>query len=76
MDDDFGVDEALNEVAYKTGLVVRGAQTVIMGKNSDEFVLLEKTEAVRYSLHPWTFVIPFENKTFDDWNKVYRMQVN
>ena len=75
-DDAFGVEEALNETAYGTGLVVRGEHSLIIGKQSNEFVLLEKTEAIRLALRPWIFITPVESTSYDDWKRKYKMQVN
>ncbi|XP_033224967.1 lysosomal alpha-mannosidase-like [Belonocnema kinseyi] len=73
-DDAFGVDEALNETAYGTGLVARGEHSLIIGSESNSFVLREKNEAVRLALRPWIFITPLENTSYDDWKKNYKMQ--
>ena len=74
-DDAFGVDEALNETAYGTGLVARGEHSLIIGNESNSFVLHEKNEALRLALRPWIFITPLENTSYDDWKNKYKMQV-
>ena len=74
VDDDRGVEEALNETAYGTGLIVRGEHSLIIGKQSNSFLLQEKNEAIRLALRPWIFITPVESG-YDEWNGKYKMQV-
>ncbi|XP_033225120.1 lysosomal alpha-mannosidase-like [Belonocnema kinseyi] len=73
-DDCRGLGQALNETAYGTGLVARGEHSLIIGRQSDAFVIQEKNEAIRLSLRPWIFITPLESKSYDDWKKNYKMQ--
>ncbi|XP_033226476.1 lysosomal alpha-mannosidase-like [Belonocnema kinseyi] len=72
-DDNFGVNEALNETAYGIGLVARGEHSVLIGSQSDSFVLQEKNKAISLSLRPWIFITPLETTSYDDWKTNYRM---
>lgn len=57
-DDAFGVGEALDEIAFGEGLVVRGSHYIIGGsiQNLDELAVKEKTLARQLLLRPWTFI--------------------
>ncbi|XP_033225887.1 lysosomal alpha-mannosidase-like [Belonocnema kinseyi] len=72
-DDNFGVDEPLNETAYGMGLVARGEHSVLIGTQTDSFVLQEKNEALRLSLRPWIFITPLKATSYDDWKANYKM---
>ncbi|XP_076297759.1 lysosomal alpha-mannosidase II [Lasioglossum baleicum] len=60
-DDAFGVGEALNELAFGKGLVVRGSHYLFGGstKNLDKFMLAEKNLQLETVLRPWTLITPF-----------------
>jgi lysosomal alpha-mannosidase len=75
-DDAFGVGEALNEIAYGKGLVVRGQHYVVSGNSDDldETLLQEKKLASELTVRPWTFISPV-NESFEEWNEYYKMKV-
>ncbi|KAK6633436.1 hypothetical protein RUM44_004039 [Polyplax serrata] len=73
-DDAFGVDEALNEVAYGQGLVARGRHWILAGslknsnwQNSKRLLVQEKV------LSPQV-VLTLPKMTFISWSKNYRME--
>ena len=55
--------EALNEMAFGEGLVVRGSHYVVGGsiKDSDEFAMKEKDLTYKMLLRPWTLITPITN---------------
>ncbi|XP_033225889.1 lysosomal alpha-mannosidase-like [Belonocnema kinseyi] len=75
-DDDQGVRQALNGTAYGMGVVARGKHSVLVGSQSNEFVLQEKNEALRLSLQPWIFITPLETTSYDDWKENYKMHMS
>lgn len=64
-DDAFGVGEALDEIAFGEGLVVRGSHYIIGGsiQNLDELAVKEKTLARQLLLRPWTFIQSIEKSS-------------
>ncbi|KAK2580291.1 hypothetical protein KPH14_012534 [Odynerus spinipes] len=68
-DDAFGVDEALNEVAFGKGLVVRGVHYVLGGstKNLDAFALREKELTLQLALRPSIYVTPSTQVNGENW---------
>lgn len=70
-DDCFGVDEALNETAYGTGLVARGSHYLLMGVPEQQ-AATDREFTQKKVLAPWTFFTA-TTKTFDEWKKSYKM---
>lgn len=79
-DDAFGVDEALNEEAFGTGLVARGQHWVLGGADGEavgrrSLVGQERILAQSKLLAPWVFFTPLaKDMTFDKWQKTYNME--
>ena len=73
-DDCFGVDEALNETAYGTGLVARGSHYLLMGVPEQQ-AATDREFTQKKVLAPWTFFTA-TTKTFDEWKKSYKMDVS
>ncbi|XP_046734873.1 lysosomal alpha-mannosidase isoform X4 [Diprion similis] len=75
-DDAFGVGEALNEIAYGKGLVVRGRHQIITGTNSvrSSTILMEKQMAWNLLNPPCILISPAAGRTFEEWRHHYRMQ--
>ena len=77
-DDSFGVAEALNEMAFKTGLIARGKHYVMFGStngDSPSLAAQERDVAQRKILSPWIFFTPTELE-FKDWQTTYKMEVS
>ncbi|XP_043485751.1 lysosomal alpha-mannosidase isoform X1 [Polistes fuscatus] len=77
-DDAFGVGEALNEVAYNTGLVVRGIHYVYGGstKNLDDFTLKEKKLTLELALRPSIFVLSSTQTNIDNWRNTNTLKTS
>lgn len=77
-DDAFGVDEALNELAYGNGLVARGHHYLFFGSSRNEEISLKARERfvqLEQLLPCWTFFS--ESKLeFVDWSSTYTNIVN
>ncbi|XP_015516452.1 lysosomal alpha-mannosidase isoform X2 [Neodiprion lecontei] len=75
-DDAFGVGEALNEIAYGKGLVVRGRHQIVTGTNLDRSssILMEKQMAWNLLNPPCILVSPAGRRTFEEWRNHHRMQ--
>ncbi|XP_044001802.1 lysosomal alpha-mannosidase-like isoform X1 [Aphidius gifuensis] len=77
VDDAFGVEEALNEQAFGTGLVARGIHYLVGGNlnNLDTIALAEKSMALKLSLRPWALFTPLNNTdNFINWKNNYNMK--
>lgn len=68
-DDAFGVEEALNETAYGTGLVARGKHYLVLGEPKDH--RHEKAVQVLTTLPPHPFFSP-STMTFDEWTQNFK----
>ncbi|XP_034247479.1 lysosomal alpha-mannosidase-like isoform X2 [Thrips palmi] len=79
-DDAFGVDEALNEEAFGTGLVARGTHYVLGGADGEavgrrSLSGQERILAQKKLVQPWTFFTALDkDMTFDKWHKTYNME--
>jgi hypothetical protein len=76
-DDDFGVEEALNETAFGKGLIARGRHYVMVGAiggDSPNMAAQERELAKRTHLSPWLFFSP-GGTSFEDWRANYKMEV-
>lgn len=71
-DDAFGVDEALNETAFNTGLVARGTHYFLTGVPQTQSAT-DREFTQKKVLAPWTFFTA-TTKTLDEWKKSYKME--
>lgn len=71
-DDCFGVDEALNETAYGTGLVARGTHYFLSGVPQTQSAT-DREFAQKKVLAPWTFFTA-TNKTLKEWKNNHKME--
>lgn len=75
-DDAFGVGEALNEVAYGKGLIVRGSSYFVFGsKKHSEEVSTEANERfiqLQTLLPSWLFFSNVSQLDYDTWTKNYK----
>jgi len=77
-DDGFGVEEALNEIAFGKGLVARGRHYVMFGAIngiSPNMAAQERLLANRKYLSAWLFFSP-GGTSFEDWRANYKMEVH
>lgn len=72
-DDAFGVDEALNEMAYRQGLVVRGTHFLILSDTTNSIRMARSLSQELYK-QPQISFIP-TSQTFSQWTANYRTQV-
>ena len=72
-DDAFGVDEALNEMAYGYGLVARGTHLLILGDNTNSMKLARSLSHEIYK-EPQISFIP-SALSFSEWSARYKTQV-
>ncbi|KAJ4433198.1 hypothetical protein ANN_15455, partial [Periplaneta americana] len=75
-DDAFGVGEALNEVAYDQGLVVRGRHYVIAGPTSGlspSLAAQERELEQKKMLSPWMF-FAVAGPSFEYWQSTFKME--
>lgn len=72
-DDAFGVDEPLNETAYRQGLVVRGTHFLILSDNTNSIKMARSLSQELYK-QPQISFIP-TSQTFTEWAANYRTQV-
>lgn len=76
LDDAFGVDEALNEVAFGVGLVARGQHYLTFGSVDKQFAV-ERLLAQRKLIRPQYFYTKMQSVTsYDDLKKTNLLQVN
>jgi lysosomal alpha-mannosidase len=69
-DDALGVDEPMNEMAFGTGLVVRGKQFLIIDSPASS-ALVHRVASQQLFMHPLaTFALP--NLTYADYSTNYR----
>lgn len=73
-DDAFGVDEALNEQAYGTGLVARGTHYVVLSGSSDSARLARSLSQEMFKQPQISFIAT--SLPFDQWSVNYRTQVS
>jgi len=76
-DDAKGVDEALNEIAFETGLVARGKQIMFFGQTTDSPTSIYKQRKLARDnmvLYPWVFLSP-TTQNVDDWRANYKTEV-
>ncbi|XP_046834727.1 lysosomal alpha-mannosidase isoform X1 [Vespa crabro] len=68
-DDAFGVDEALNEMAYDTGLVVRGTHCIQLSNlNNSYSSLKEKEIPLKLALRPSIFITTLSETNINNWH--------
>ncbi len=72
-DDAFGVDEALNEMAYGDGLVVRGTHLLILGDKTNSMKMARSLSQELYK-QPQISFIP-TSLSFSEWSASYKTQV-
>lgn len=73
-DDAFGVGEALNEMAYNQGLVVRGTHYLVFGNSSNSMKLTRSLSQELYK-QPQISFIP-TSLSFNEWAANYKTQVS
>lgn len=73
-DDAFGVAEALDEVAFGSGLIARGKHYLIFGKRVTENPTIEGHERFlqgKKLVSPWPFFSDVSSMSFEDWKNLY-----
>jgi hypothetical protein len=76
-DDGYGVGEALNEMAYGTGLVARGRHIVIVGNSTETPTTIARQRQLiqsRNVLAPWLVFTPTQ-LTLQEWSANYHTEV-
>uniref|UniRef100_A0AB38ZEA6 Alpha-mannosidase n=1 Tax=Ectomocoris sp. TaxID=3104572 RepID=A0AB38ZEA6_9HEMI len=68
-DDGFGVDEALNEIAFQKPLVAVGSHFVTLEDDHKAKLLVQEKV-----LDSWLFISETEGMTYDDWKSNYSME--
>ncbi|KAL0281361.1 UNVERIFIED_CONTAM: hypothetical protein PYX00_002368 [Menopon gallinae] len=74
-DDAFGVGEALNEVAYGSGLVARGHHWILAGDKSDPGWPVKKRQLQQQKiLNSHVLYTNADSITFEEWTKSHRLE--
>ncbi|XP_030388139.1 lysosomal alpha-mannosidase-like [Scaptodrosophila lebanonensis] len=74
-DDNFGVEEPLNEIAYGEGLIARGKHRLIFGQHNQGPSTLRSIERqlqLQFLLPPWRFFSSASSYTHEEWRSTFR----